>query len=173
MKVKKIMGTNYYLTPKKLDKILEINEITSKALNQIRDDYCKSINELFEKANKEHRIYKEVLDFPDTDDIRTKLEWEVEIPEIHICKVSYGWIPLFEKTERYGSFSDFKKFYEEYKNDFDLTDEYNKHLTIDELEEIVTTAKEKAQESHTKYDSPYYHIEVDKDGFEWSSTHFS
>ena len=35
------MGTNYYLTPKGFDNISEINKITLRLLNEIRDNYCK------------------------------------------------------------------------------------------------------------------------------------
>ena len=167
------MGTNYYLTPKGFDKISDINKNTLKILNEIRNDYCKSIHELIDKASINHKIYKEALDIGNIDDINVKLEYEFEIPEIHICKISYGWCPSFESTEYYKTFDEFKEFYNKYKDDFDITDEYNKCLTIDELEHIATTAKENAKEFHSKYNScgvAYY--STDNYGFEWTNTHF-
>ncbi len=170
------MGTNYYLTPKGFDKIDEINKITLKTLNEIRDNYCKSIEELIEKTCKNHKIYKEVLELPDLDNIKCILQWDIEIPEIHICKISAGWCPAFETTEYYNTFKGFKNFYDKYKDDFYITDEYNRQVTIDELEQIVTNAKRNAKEFHTKYNSQYssyVNYITDEDGFEWTSTHFS
>lgn len=170
------MGTNYYLTPKGFDEIEEINKITLKALNEIRDSYCKNIEELIEKSSKNHNIYKEVLELPDLDSIKCILQWDIEIPEIHLCKISAGWCPLLEATDYYNNFDDFKKFYEKYKDDFDITDEYNKHITIDEFESILTKAQQKAIEFHEKYNSNFYENSIkyttDDYGFEWTYNHF-
>ena len=168
------MGTNYYLTPKGFDKVSEINKTTLKVLNEIRDNYCKSIKELIDEASKNHKIYKEVLDIQDIDNIDCRLIYDFEIPEIHICKLSFGWCPSFESTEYYSNFNEFKEFYNKYKDDFDITDEYNRYLTIDELESLATTAKENAKEFHSKFNScgvAYY--TTDNYGFEWTNTHFS
>ena len=168
------MGTNYYLTPKGFDKVSEINKSTFKILNEIKNDYCKSINELVNKAYESHKIYKEVLDIGDVNNIDCRLIYDFEIPEIHLCKISFGWCPSFESTEYYRSFNEFKEFYNKYKDDFDITDEYNRYLTIDELEKIATTAKENAKEFHSKSNScGIIYYSVDEYGFEWTSTHFS
>jgi len=169
------MGTNYYLTPKGFDKIDEINKITLKTLNEIRDNYCKSIEELIEKTCKNHKIYKEILELPDLDNIKCILQWDIEIPEIHICKISAGWCPLLESTALYDNFDDFKKFYEKYKDDFDITDEYNRHYTINELENRLVKAQQKAIEFHEKYSSDFCNSPnyiSDDYGFEWTSNHF-
>lgn len=150
------MGTNYYLTPKEFKDIDTVNQVTLKALNEIRDNYCKSIEDIKTAAINNHKIYKDSLDLPDTDNIQCILKWEVEIPEIHICKVSFGWNPLFESNKHYNSFKGFKDFYNKYKDDFIITDEYNRQLTIDEFESIVTTAKANAKEFHTKYNQLRY-----------------
>ena len=170
------MGTNYYLTPKGFDEIDTINKVTLKTLNEIRNSYCKSIKELIEKSCKNHNIYKEVLDLPDLDSIKCILQWDIEIPELHICKISAGWCPLLEATEYYSNFDDFKKFYEKYKDAFDITNEYNEYITIDEFESILFKAKERATEFHSQYNDDFYGTNIkyttDSYGFEWSYNHF-
>ena len=84
------MGTNYYLTPKEFNDIDTVNQVTLKALNEIRDTYCKSIEGIKTAAINNHKIYKDSLDLPDTDNIQCILKWEVEIPEIILADKVYS-----------------------------------------------------------------------------------
>lgn len=168
------MGTNYYLVPKDFDLLDNINERLDIILRDTKNEYKETIRRLIDKVNNKHSIYKEVLEFPSLEDFDIKFEWKMEVPDIHICKISGGWCPSFESNKYYSNFDEFKDFYNKYKDDFDIKDEYNKSITLDELESIATTAEENAKEFHSKYNScgiAYY--TTDNYGFEWTNTHFS
>ena len=92
------MGTNYYLKPRGYDELKIINKSIKLSINSLLQSYRDELNKMIEKSDNFCPIYPEILDRADPDNINIKLEWEFEEPDVHICKLSHGWKPLFEKT---------------------------------------------------------------------------
>lgn len=61
--------------------------------------------------------------------------------EIHIGKTSYGWRPLFQKTDYFNSLKELILFYNLNKNDFDIVDEYNRIISWEEFEKEMIINK--------------------------------
>ena len=170
------MGTNYYFTPKGFNDLDEINKITVKALNEIRNTYLTNVKNLIVSAKQNHSIYQEVLDTNEEniDDIKAKLNWNYEIPEIHICKISYGWKTLFQATNMYSNLDELKSFYDKYNNDFIITDEYGSEFTLEDLVKKVREhdSLDSSKNTHLQYEGYFLHYYIDKDGIEWTTNSF-
>lgn len=70
------------------------------------------------------------------ENIISKIEETIEeLSYIHIGKRSSGWEPLFQKTEYFSSVADIKKFYNTNKDDIIILDEYDRELSLSDLEE--------------------------------------
>ena len=168
------MGMNYYLRPKDYEHVDIINEVIKKTLLDIENDYKNTLKSIIVSANLKHDIYREALAerIADVDNIRVKLEWEFDIPEIHVCKLSGGWVPLFEETKYYKDYEGFKKFYNKYKDDFDFVDEYDEKVNIDEFDREVMS-KIHEENSHLQFNNLDFKYVKDKYGVEWVNVTFS
>ena len=110
------MGTNYYFVPKGYEQINLINKSTEEALKNIQDLYVKSVRNVIKYAEGLHPIYKELLNYEySLDEIYASLRWPVEIPEIHICKISAGWVPCFQTNKHFSTYQEFLAFYDLFK----------------------------------------------------------
>lgn len=67
--------------------------------------------------------------------------------EIHICKRSFGWVPLFQKHENaYKSFDGLEQFYYENENNLEIYDEYERQYTFEKFkEEMIQHSKRKEE----------------------------
>ena len=77
---------------------------------------------------------------------------EIEYPELHICKISMGWKPLFEATKFYGNVKELKEFYNKNKDRIHIEDEYvcdYKNLG----EQYILSAK-----VHMDEETPHMHL---------------
>lgn len=171
------MGTNYYFVPKGYEQINLINKSTEEALKNIQDLYVKSIRNVIRYAEDLHPIYKELLNYEySLDEIYASLRWPVEIPEIHICKISAGWVPCFQTNKHFSTYQEFLAFYDLFKDIFTLEDEYHEVIDIEELKKDLFRHKEDAlpQNDRMKYNSDYYvSYKRDSDGFDWTNVDFS
>ncbi len=92
---------------------------------------------------------------------------EIEYPELHICKISMGWKPLFEATKFYSNVKELKEFYDKNKDRIHIEDEYGEEQDIDELFQFIDMKyKDKNSQSHTD-------AYKDGQGYEWVSRNFS
>ena len=92
---------------------------------------------------------------------------EMEYPELHICKISMGWKPLFEATKFYSNVKELKEFYDKNKDRIHIEDEYGEEQDIDELFQFIDMKyKDKNSQSHTD-------AYKDGQGYEWVSHNFS
>ena len=72
--------------------------------------------------------------------------------EIHIGKRSGGWKPIFQEHKKaYTSVNEMKQFIKSHLDDIRIFDEYNKELTLDELEDELITWEEKQKTRYMKY----------------------
>lgn len=170
------MGTNYYFTPKCFERLNEVNKITYMALNEIRDNYIHTVEDIIKTAENQHNCYKTLLniDKDKLNETRIELEYEFDLPEIHICKISMGWKVLFEANDSYSNLDEFKSFYEKYKEDFIITDEYSREFTLDEfINEVISHNNSKnSKNSHLQYSCSYFKYYKDDYGIEWVNQHF-
>ena len=170
------MGTNYYFTPKGFNDLDEINKITAKTLNEIKNTYITNVKNLIDSAKQNHSIYQEVLDTNEEniDDIKAELSWNYEIPEIHICKISCGWKTLFQATNMYSNLDELKSFYDKYNNDFIITDEYGSEFTLKDLVKKVKEhdSLDSSKNTHLQYENSFLHYYIDNDGIEWTTNSF-
>lgn len=72
----------------------------------------------------------------------TSEEYEiVEYPQlgyqIHVCKLSWGWLPLFQRHEAFKTWAEFEEFYRSYSNHLSLIDEYDHFMTFDDFKTRV------------------------------------
>ena len=81
------MGCNYYLRPFDFDEIEQVNRKIEHDLEFITNKYKMEIDDVVKRACKKFPLYEELLELPDTSDIFTQMQWEVEIPEIQILKI--------------------------------------------------------------------------------------
>ncbi len=173
------MGCNYYLRPKGYEPIKVINKTINDTLDNIVESYKYSIKKVIEEAEKISPLYKELF-FTDLciDDITHVLQWEVELPDLHICKLSYGWKPLFQKSKYFSTFKEFEDFYKLHTDIFDFVDEYDEIQDFEEFKEYVfEKVKDKKSQTHLQYNGglPGLSLEYtkDKDGIEWTNHEFS
>ncbi len=164
------MGTNYYFTPKKfeLNRVKKLHEDYSSKMDKLLNDYIKSYNKLCNEMSKETN------DLFDNEELPGYKDWynymhlaEIEYPELHICKISMGWKPLFQATKFYNSVQELKDFYYKNKDRIIIKDEYGEEQGIDELFEFIDIKyKDKKSQSHTD-------AYKDQQGYEWVSNNFS
>lgn len=169
------MGTNYYLRPRGFERLKQLNEETNSKLAVIRESYIKEIQDMIEESSKISPLYEDLLDRPDPSNINLYLQYEYDLPELHVCKTSGGWVPLFEATKYYKSFKELESFYSKYKDVFTLYDEYNELVDFKDLKEKVFSMRDIATETHLKPD-PYWGYTPDisywkdEDGIEWTNS---
>ena len=130
------MGTNYYFKPKKydMDKMTKLHEEYTSKLDKLLKDYIKSYNKLSNEMSKETNDLFEYEELQDYNNWWNYIHLaEIEYPELHICKISMGWKPLFEATKFYNSVQGLKDFYNKNKYRVIIIDEYGEEQDIDEL----------------------------------------
>lgn len=170
------MSTNYYLRPIKYKTLDEINEKCENKLYRIEKEYNKSIKELIIENNK-ITAYKDLLD-EDNIDVKIVLKYKIEIPDIHICKLSKGWLPQFEANKNFKSYNEFELYYLMNKDYFDIVDEYNEKISLVYLyQKIQEHIQDKDNyRSHLEETSYWYGINrwIDKDNnkIEWTDANF-
>ena len=164
------MGTNYYFTPKKfeLGRVKKLHEDYSSKLDKLLKNYIKSYNKLCNEMSKETNNLFESQELSDYNNWWNYMHLaEIEYPELHICKISMGWKPLFEATKFYGNVKELKEFYNKNKDRIHIEDEYGEEQDIDELFQFIDTKyKDKNSQSHTD-------AYKDGQGYEWVSHNFS
>lgn len=164
------MGTNYYFTPKKFEKdsIERLYEDYSSKLDILLKEYIKSYNKLCSEMSLGTNDLFEIEELPDYNNWHNYMHLaEIEYPELHICKVSMGWKPLFQVTKFYSSVKELKEFYNQNRDRIHIEDEYGQEQGIDELFEYIDMKyKDKNNQSHTD-------AYKDKQGYEWVSNNFS
>ena len=164
------MGTNYYFTPKKfeLGRVKNLHEDYSFKLDKLLNDYIKSYNKLSKEMSKETNDLFESQELSDYNNWWNYMHLaEIEYPELHICKISMGWKPLFEATKFYGNVKELKEFYNKNKDRIHIEDEYGEEQDIDELFQFIDMKyKDKNSQSHTD-------AYKDGQGYEWVSHNFS
>lgn len=169
------MGTNYYFEPIGFDQINKINEIFVKSVEKLKEEYERQIEDIIDKNNKEHSLYRGFFR-PYFDTNYTLQHQEFYVPDVHICKLSYGWVPLFEQNKYYSNIEQFKYFCETYQNDIVIKDEYDRVYSIEKFLDIVYDhLKNNNKESHLQYNNSLLGIKYTKDptGIEWANSEFS
>ena len=173
------MSTNYYFYPKGFEKLDEVNKVTKSSLEDMTMNYIKVIKLMINDSIDSHPEYHDMFNLDvlknTLDDTRIILKYDVEIPELHICKLSGGWIPLFNKTNYYSNFDELEEFYNKYKDILYLKNEYDEEISFKELKEKAYN-KLKEPRSHLDYNGPYSVFNgsfknqyyKDKYGFEWT-----
>lgn len=115
------MGCNFYFRPKNCEFINIINNTYDKILQKTLTEYKNAISPIFNKLRDSYSEFLDLLQLPDLDFIKIDLlKYSVEIPEIHICKLSCGWRPMLQSNKFYSNYNEFKDFYIKYKNVFDI-----------------------------------------------------
>ena len=171
------MGTNYYLKPKGYDKLDWLNKSTNIFIESVLKSYKDELNKMIKESDEICPIYQEILDRADPDNIQIKLQYEFEEPDVHICKISAGWIPLFEKNKYYSNFKEFESFYKKYKKYFTFIDEYNREIDFNKFKvDIFKRVSDKSNQTHTQYNSFFnseHQYYKDENGIEWIDNKFS
>ena len=72
----------------------------------------------------------------------TDQEYEiVEYPQlgyqIHVCKLSWGWLPLFQRHKAFKTWAEFEEFYRSHSNHLSLIDEYDHFMMFDDFKTRV------------------------------------
>ena len=164
------MGTNYYFTPKKfeLGRVKKLHEDYSSRLDKLLNDYIKSYNKLCNEMSKETNDLFEIEELPNYKDWYNYMHLaEIEYPELHICKISMGWKPLFQVTKFYSNVKELKEFYNKNKDRIYIEDEYGEKQDMDELFEFIDIKyKDKKSQSHKD-------AYKDEQGYEWVTNNFS
>lgn len=164
------MGTNYYFTPKKFekDKIKILHENYSTKLDVLLKEYIKSYNKLYNEMAIETSDLFEIEELTDYNNWYNYMHLaEIEYPELHICKISAGWKPLFQSTKFYSNVKEIKEFYNKNKDRINVEDEYGEVQDINELFKIIDTKyKDKNNQSHKD-------AYKDEQGYEWLTSNFS
>lgn len=148
------MSINYYMKPKVIEIIKK--DIEDKILNS--------------KINIEHDILNQVLSYIEGDDCL-----------LHIGKSSSGWKPTFHKNNYWSSVEEIIDFYEKNKEKVSIVDEYDKELSIEELEDNLINWNKDNKEALTPFNKEksgfndywlkdYY---LDKDGYVFTESNFS
>jgi len=106
--------------------------------------------------------YLEVVNLP----VEDRLKKFINLEDIHICKISAGWKPVFEKTKYYSNFYELETFYKEHIDILQLMDEYGECVSWNWFEE---KCKERnlIGKSHGETCSYMYNYYKDEYGFEW------
>lgn len=101
---------------------------------------------------RDDKLYEQVKQFKDTYDI------DIQLPEIHIAKTSYGWKPLFQKNMLFSSVKELKTFYDTSK--LQIFDEYDNLYNWEQFTERVLEFADKNSKSHTN-------VFIDEEGYEF------
>ena len=94
----------------------------------------------------------------------TDQEYEiVEYPQlgyqIHVCKLSWGWLPLFQRHKAFKTWAEFEEFYRSHSNHLSLIDEYDHFMTFDDFKtRVFEHAARKPEPVKWVYD--YHPIDV-------------
>ena len=164
------MGTNYYFKPKKfeINKIEMLYEDYTSKLHELLNDYIKTYNKLCNEMSRETADLFEFEELSDYDNWYNYIYLaETEYPELHICKISCGWRPLFEVTKFYSNVEELKDFYDKNKDRICIEDEYGEEQNIDELFKYIDAKyKDKNNKTHTN-------AHKDNQGYEWVFDRFS
>ena len=166
------MGTNYYLRPKKFEKLTILNKNLELALDVLKDDYLANVSSLIREAEKEHPEYKDMLKLPDELTFYIAPQYLYNDFDIHICKVSGGWIPSFEVNDNFTTYKEFKKFYLGHKDEFLLIDEYNKEIDLATLDSNLEYHKLTALDKNKRTSNFYANLYTDEDGYDWIDCSF-
>ena len=168
------MGCNYYLRPKGFEELDRLNEYNESALKTMEESYITTIEDILNKVYKEHQIYLDILDIhQNPKDIYFHIHYPFERPDIHICKLSMGWVPLFEATKYYDSWDTFESFYILHKDEFDLVDEYDRVCMLEDFKNsVMERVQNKENQTHLVQEYQIYGIKYWKDscGVEWTSS---
>lgn len=57
--------------------------------------------------------------------------------EIHLNKLSCGWKPLFQIHRPFSTFSELEQFYNNYKDDIEIEDEYGRKMSFEDYKDTV------------------------------------
>lgn len=168
------MGCNYYFRPKDCEFINIINNTYDKILQNTLTGYKNAISPIFNKLRDSYSEFLDLLQLPDLDFIKIDLlKYFVEIPEIHICKLSCGWRPMLQANKFYSNYNEFKAFCTKYKDIFDIYDEYNQLVEFEELESQIFYRARETFQTHLDYDSVYNYKDTDYQYIEWTRREFS
>lgn len=167
------MGCNYYLRPIGFEEIESINRKIEHDLEFITNNYKAEINNVIKKGCKVSPLYEELLELPKTSDIFTQMQWEVEVPEIHVCKMSLGWNPCFQVNKMFKTYKEFLEFYTKNQDVFTLINEYNEFINIEKFKEDLQYFKERAKSENQRISNCVYQYYKDMDGFDWIDRDFS
>ena len=172
------MGTNYYLRPKGFKKIEKINRNLYSSIHALKEEYLKQITDILISYKDEYEYYADLLYLSDISDLEDKVQFSVyglEVPDIHICKLSGGWTPLFESNRLYSNFNEFEDFYNKYKDKLNLFDEYDDIISFEDFKnEIFSRLNNKNYQTHLQYNNCYgIYYYKDELGVEWTNSHFS
>ena len=168
------MGTNYYFRPKGFNEIDDLNSSIDFIIKILKRFYLDKLNDILDKYKEN---YLDLLCLDNISDLEDKVKFTVlslDTPDIHICKISAGWIPLFESNPHYSNFEEFESFYEKNKDKLDLIDEYNRVIDFDYFKRnVFDRINNKNYETHLQYNNSY-DISYYKDelGVEWTNSKF-
>jgi len=57
--------------------------------------------------------------------------------QMHICKRSYGWKPLFQKHDCFNTFAEFEDFYKNNSEDYQIYDEYDELYSFEKFKQAM------------------------------------
>ena len=121
----------------------------------------KNSRELSESISK-------MIGFLDADTVRERL-----FDRIHICKISAGWKPGFQRTEYFSSLDELKEFYKQNKDKYNVIDEYDEHIDFNALlEKCRQRYDDTKNKSHLSEDCRKYYRKCSS-GYEWCGMEFS
>ena len=172
------MGCNYYLRPRGFSRLNKVNKKLEEDLEKITEKYKNTVDGIIKFACYKYPFYKDSLDLPDLSNLYSTMNWAVEEPDIHICKMSLGWMPCFQVNKYFNTLDTFIDFYKQHKNEFILMNEYNEKVTLKEFEEDLRYFKENAKPENNRVNSSYYNTGrpsyyKDSYGFDWYDNDFS
>lgn len=167
------MGTNYYLKAKRFNELDNINKKLEDKLETIKEDYLSEVLKVINNALKTYPNYKELFDLDELI-VNIEVHYPIEVPDIHVCKMSLGWVPIFEKNEFYNNYKEFKAFYEKNKDILSLVDEYDREISLLDFETNLEYFKLNASPLNSRQEDNYiFKIESDDIGYDWSYNEFT
>lgn len=172
------MGTNYYFRPKGFTEIDRLNKNLKDSVSVLKEEYLNKLKELLVKTESQYKDYADLLYLTDISDLEDRVEFtvsEFEVPDIHICKISAGWIPLFESNRFYSNFRELEKFYLKYKDNLVFVNEYDDIINFEKFKkDVFDRIDNKNYQTHLQYNNSYgIRYYKDEFGVEWTNTQFS